>query len=126
MISPSLMEKQKYLKSELDVVQKAILDEVSKLDLQSKISFALTHPVLLVSLLSSDVYYTGTADISLYDDLHWERHETRTIDDLIEHTLDDIEEEEDELEYILKSDNPRAVVIRDMLKSNIGTATFDW
>lgn len=125
MISESLMEKQKYLKQELDIVQKAILEEVSKLDLESKIKLALVDCDLLVNLLGKDLSYCGVDNISLYDELYWERYETKTIEELIEYTLDDVEDGDEE-DYLLTSDSPRAVIIRDMLNNNIGTAIFDW
>lgn len=79
-------------------------------------------------------------EVSLYDDLYWERRETNTLDNLFEHISDNLEEIEidwDEVEdanqamlmhvdEILELDTPSVVIVKDMLSKGIGRATFDW
>ncbi|UMO76466.1 hypothetical protein DNAM_390 [Pseudomonas phage BroderSalsa] len=90
-------------------------------------------------------YYNGNVldeHISLYDDLNWERHETKYLSDLVDHALDQLYDEavkedpeellsfSDETESLKAriegSDLPVCQVIRDFLDSGIGSGTFDW
>ncbi|MNC07918.1 hypothetical protein D3C75_554830 [compost metagenome] len=80
---------------------------------------------------------TSEGEVSMYDDLYWERRETNDIDVLYEMILDNMEfAEDDESDYddmlanryveMLNQDSPPAAVLRDMLKQGIGRATHDW
>lgn len=83
--------------------------------------------------LGEEGYFTGNIPghdhISLYDDLHWERHETKYLSDFSDWTLEDFYHPQDDVmdwDAIEKSDDPAAVVFCHMVNSGLGSATFDW
>lgn len=91
------------------------------------------------TLLHSDSCYTGPCtagcDVSLYDDLHWDRYETKTLSEILDMAIDKCGEEDEttgeetaeELAAILvASESPRCEVLRDFLNSNLGSAENDW
>lgn len=80
---------------------------------------------------------TSEGEVSMYDDLWVERHQTLTIEQLMEGIYDDCEEidwdSEDHLSQqlataaaVINQDTAVAVVLRDMLNKGIRAGTFDW
>lgn len=81
-------------------------------------------------------------EVSLHDDLYWERRETNDIHNLVECISDNLidagidvdwDEVEDlnklfieHAEAVLAMNHPAAVILKDMLDEGIGEATFDW
>lgn len=78
-------------------------------------------------------------EVSLYDDLYWERRETMDLMDFLENATESLTDdvdvgEQDSLEEILRNypdqilelDTASAVIVRDMLTKGIGRATYDW
>lgn len=76
------------------------------------------------------------SEVSLYDDLYVERHQTLALDSLTEDLLSDLEvewDDSDEKAMILKvyveainQDTPAAAIVRDMLKQGIRSGRWDW
>ncbi|MNI43756.1 hypothetical protein D3C73_980970 [compost metagenome] len=80
---------------------------------------------------------TSKGEVSLYDDLYVERHQTLTLDqlmdciyddfDLIDWDADDIEAEQiKHAGAVVNQDTARAAILRDMLNNGIRAGTFDW
>lgn len=79
---------------------------------------------------------TSEGEVSMYDDMYIERHQTIQLDDLISDMLSDLEVEWDhdndkamfESVYVeaINQDTPLAAVVRDMLDNGIRSGTFDW
>ncbi|MNC19271.1 hypothetical protein D3C75_672000 [compost metagenome] len=75
-------------------------------------------------------------EVSLYDDLWVQRHQTLTLSDLIEDMLSDLDVEWDENDEVamfesvyveaINQDTALAAIVRDMLDSGIRAGTFDW
>ena len=98
------------------------------------------HEALIFdTLLHSDSCYTGPCtagcDVSLYDDLHWDRFETKTLSEVLDMAIDKCEEEDETtgdetaeqlVAILLASESPRCEVLRDFLSSNLGSAENDW
>ena len=92
---------------------------------------------------NSENWYTGTnlgPNVSLYDDFFWERHETRTFNEILEQTIDhyidfheglgvdyDLVVETDEFwDWVATSDEPHAKVTKDFVENALAEATHDW
>lgn len=80
---------------------------------------------------------TSEGEVSLYDDLYVERHQTLTIEQLLDCLYDDFDlidwdAEDIEAQQIkhaaaaVNQDNARAAILRDMLNKGIRAGTFDW
>jgi len=80
---------------------------------------------------------TSAGEVSLYDDLYWERRETNSLDRIYEMIFDDMEGPDvDDMSYdemlvachaqMVNHDSPAAAILRDMLTQGIGYATHDW
>lgn len=80
---------------------------------------------------------TSEGEVSLYDDLYVERHQTLTIEQMMESLYDDCEEIDwDSEDYLsqqiayasaaINQDTAAAAVLRDMLNKGIRAGTFDW
>ena len=77
-------------------------------------------------------------EISLYDDLHWEKYETKTLRELLSKLVETHTGKylwkADEIQAALladpagalNQDTPSAAVVRDFLDKAIAEATFDW
>jgi len=75
-------------------------------------------------------------EVSLYDDLYVERHQTINLDNLISDLLSDLDvkwDDSDDMAMFLSvhveainQDTPLGVVVRDMLKNGLRSGTFDW
>lgn len=77
-------------------------------------------------------------EVSLYDDLYWDRNQTMDLDDvierMIENLMDDVEVEDDDTAYLIQRytkelinlNSHWAAIGRDMLSQGIGRATHDW
>ena len=125
MFDKGLMARHAFLAKELEGVSKLLAEGFNKLELKDKIKCLIQDSQTVVSFLGTDSYYTGCEDVSLYDDLYWQRYETRTLADILDMAIDDCEDE-DEVEFILTSNEACCVVVRDMLNNGIGTARFEW
>lgn len=107
--------------------------------LEEKLKFVIDNGF---AYLKEDSWYcphvrTSAGEVSLYDDLYWERRQTYEIDRLYEMIFDDMDGPDiDDLSYdemletchaqMVNHDSPAAAVLRDMLTNGIGTATHDW
>lgn len=109
-------------------------------DFQGRIQVAME----LESYYPEDGSFTGhdvKGEISLYDDLHWERHETMYLSDIVEGAYSEILDNADEhLQKELDSGDEEAQVyaimeyadgswcrvVRAFLDNGIGSGTFDW
>lgn len=80
---------------------------------------------------------TSDGEVSLYDDLWVQRHQTLTLEQLVEGVYDDFDgidwDSEDYLAQqiaqagaAVNQDTPAAAVLRDMLNNGIRAGTFDW
>lgn len=80
---------------------------------------------------------TSEGEVSLYDDLWVQRHQTLTLEQLMEGVYDDFEgidwDSEDYLAQqiaqagaAVNQDTASAAVLRDMLENGIRAGTFDW
>lgn len=80
---------------------------------------------------------TSKGEVSMYDDLWVERHQTLTIEQLMEGIYDEIDDidwdSEDYLTQqletaaaVINQDIPAAAILRDMLNKGIRAGTFDW
>lgn len=100
--------------------------------------------------LSKDNWYTGPdqddlpegTDISLYDDLYWEKYETKDLDDWYSRITDDLSEQfgikfewstgvyqravAEHIDKVMELQTPAAFVLRDFLRKGIGSADFNW
>lgn len=92
--------------------------------------------------LREECYYcphvrTSEGEVSLYDDLWVERHQTLTIEQLLDCLYDDFDlidwdAEDIEAQQIkhaaaaVNQDTARAAILRDMLNKGIRAGTFDW
>lgn len=93
----------------------------------------------LDKVLAYETYYSGSdagANVSLYDDFNWDRHETRDLSDIVESVCDNLESATGEEETLVelapaileaaKNGEPRASVLVNMLERGIGRACHDW
>lgn len=80
---------------------------------------------------------TSKGEVSMYDDLWVQRHQTLTLEQLMEGVYDDFEgidwDSEDYLAQqiaqagaAVNQDTASAAVLRDMLENGIRAGTFDW
>lgn len=100
--------------------------------------------------LSKDNWYTGPdsadlpagMDISLYDDLYWEKYETKDLDDWYSRITDDLVDlfgikyewstvchqrvVAENVDKVMALETPAAYVLRDFLKQGIGAADYNW
>lgn len=92
--------------------------------------------------LNEEGYYcphvrANGSEVSLYDDLWVERHQTLTLEQLIESLYDDFDgidwDSEDFLaqqiahaDVAVNQDTAAAAILRDMLENGIRAGTFDW
>lgn len=88
---------------------------------------------LFDDVLHYDSDYTGgPGNVSLYDDFYWERRETKDLSDIVESTVDDMEDltgdetPEELAELILADTGCKSSTLRDMVAKNIGKACHDW
>lgn len=109
-------------------------------DFQGRIQVAMD----LEDFYPEESSFTGvTVDgaVSLYDDLHWERHQTMYLSDVVEGAYSEILDNADEhLQKELDSgdeeaqvyaimehfDGPWCRVVRAFLNEGIGSGVFDW
>lgn len=123
-----------------DDLKETVFDVYMSLpSLEQKFRFVLDNGI---GFLKEERWYcphvrTSEGEVSMYDDLYWERRETNEIDVMYEMILDQMEfDENDDSDYddmlanryaeMLKQDSPPAAILRDMLEKGIGRATFDW
>jgi pyridoxine 5'-phosphate synthase PdxJ len=94
--------------------------------------------------LGSDSYYCGHVEledgteVSLYDDLYWEKYETKTMYELMAkvaetHTGKYVWQKDEvraallnDYECALNQDTPAAAVLRDFLELGLNEATYNW
>lgn len=92
--------------------------------------------------LREECYYcphvrTSKGEVSLYDDLYVERHQTLTIEELLDCLYDDCEFinwdaddiEAQQVEHAaatINQDTGRAAILRDMLSKGLRAGTHDW
>lgn len=80
---------------------------------------------------------TSKGEVCLYDDLYVERHQTLTVEELLDCLYDDFDlidwdAEDIEAQQIkhaaaaVNQDTARAAILRDMLNKGIRAGTFDW
>lgn len=124
-----LIEKQKAPQAEATALKHLIQAKFKELDFKGKLA---VYRELGSDWMGEETYYTGNipgSRVSLYDDFYWERHETKSLDEIEDFVSDHFQDEDEEGdfdEYLETSDHDRARVFRDMLENCIGEATYDW
>lgn len=123
-----LIQARKDLQLDLAETDAAIKKEFFALDFEGKLK---AFRELGSDFMGEESDFTGSSvgggQVSLYDDFHWDRHQTKTLEDIYEYVRDYYEgADEDFDEYVKNSDDSRARTFRAMLNACIGSAIYDW
>lgn len=132
-----LVKRIKAMQAQTLSLHSELMQKFSSLSLDEKIEvyvqayFEENNNEMFDSFLKADPYYSKCEDVSLYDDLYWERYETMTLSEVFDWVLDNFEDsDEDEIlikfEYFKDGQSPAHKVFRDLLMRNIGSAVRDW
>ena len=104
------------------------------LSLSEKCYYAAIHPV---DFLKHDTYYCpADRNVSLYDDLYWERYETKDLSYIFELASEswegwDVEKVDQDnwcesAAALPTMEGSKAAVLRDMLENCLKSARYDW
>lgn len=127
-----LLQNRKDLQQQLNEVDQVIKIEFKKAPFAEKLKM---FRELGSSFMSDEGYFNNNdvegARVSLYDDFHWDRYESKTLEDIYESTSDhySYHYRDDGLgldDYLETSPDAKPRVFRSLLNNCIGIATNDW
>lgn len=129
-----LIDKIKASQQEYFKYQQEVREFVKNKDnsLHDRLKYAKELP----ELLKKEEWFSGIGNMSLYDEFHWERHETRDLGELLDMFMEDIcnflNIEWDQLDlhkvasFLEEPKDSLGVIINHMLDSGYSSLTYDW